>query len=119
MEKPTLSERLLISDKEVKATAARLRFMAKVKEQGTVDLHIDRIFSEWKELAERSKKGKRMLDLPSTPKRERDLYNLYLYILEQLGLYEEFFRSTLPKEQFQSFRETILKIIGEEERREQ
>ena len=114
-EMKSLAERLGISPDEVKKTAARLKFMKQVKENNGIDLGvIDQVFDEWKALARRLRKGGEMLEQTEDEKRSAAIFNLYNFLLVQLGLYDEFFRSSLNESHYKSLQKSILNILNKD-----
>ncbi|WP_142340373.1 hypothetical protein [Priestia megaterium] len=109
----SLAEELRMSSDIIKETAERINFMLKVRKENTVHEHIDQIYSEWEQIAQRLVKGRRMLDQKVEGKRLRDLNNLYNFLLPQLGLYDHFFKSTLSTSHHRALQSSILRILDE------
>ncbi|MED4068743.1 hypothetical protein [Priestia megaterium] len=109
----SLAEELRMPPDIIKETAARINFMLKVKKEENVNQHIEQLFDEWEQIAKRLVKGRSMLDQEVEGKRLRDLNNLYNFLLPQLGLYDQFFKSTLSTSHHKALQRSILRILDE------
>lgn len=109
----SLAEELRMPPDIIKETAARINFMLKVKKEKNVNEHIEQLFDEWQQIAKRLVKGRSMLDQEVEGKRLRDLNNLYNFLLPQLGLYDQFFKSTLSTSHHKALQRSILRILDE------
>ena len=104
-----LIERLDLREDEREQTIKRVSELIYVYQNQLYNQsNIQRFFKEWREIANRVKKGREML----REKHARPMFDLYILLLEMLGIYELFFKSALNEERYYRALESIESILN-------